>query len=106
MGNPAFTAMRARDAALFAAGDFSSAVVTASGTSVRGTLTTRTVYVDQGGAMIETRRKSLRVTGPVAQAIANGELITVDGLTHRVDYREAVPPDGLLVDLMLVGGAE
>lgn len=106
MANPALQTMLARDAALFAAGDFSSVVITAGGATVAGTLMSRDELVDVGGGVAQQRRRILRVTPAVAAGIADLSIITVDGTPLKVDYREPVPPDGLLIDLIVKGGGE
>ncbi len=104
MGNPAFLAALTADAAIFAAGDFSSAVTTAGGSSVRGTLSGRDAMREVGGSVVQTRETVLLLRATDAALIADRSVITVDGTSYRVDFREPLPPDGRLVHLILVGG--
>lgn len=103
MANAAFLAALERDAAIFT-GDFGSTVVNGS-TTAHGNLSVRDVFEDNGGMMVQRRRRYLRMAAGVGGTIEVNTQLTIDGVVYRVDAIEPGAADGAFVDYRLAGGA-
>lgn len=103
----AFAEQLTRDAAVFTAGGargFGTVVVN-GGAQAMGLLDTRYVDDDGGGFTVQKKVQILRLRTGEGGTIAVGTMLTIGGVSYRVDRLAPVPPDGLFTDYVVSGGA-